>query len=114
MPLVQSSSTSTLNASPFENYELICEIARGGMANIDLFRHKNAFGIERKVVIKQVLPSLKVNTQLHTMFIDEARLMMEFNHPHLARIFEVGSHQNQPFLVIFIRLKISHKLTKNF
>ena len=97
---VSLTTLSPSTQSPLGNYELICEIARGGMANVDLFKHKNAFGIERKVVIKQVLSSLQERTQLHTMFIDEARLMMEFNHPHLARIFEVGSYQNRPFLAM--------------
>ena len=58
----------------FGNYELLRKIAQGGMAEIFLARERGIEGIERKVVVKRILPHLTDNDEFVTMFIDEAKV----------------------------------------
>ncbi|HTL34911.1 MAG TPA: serine/threonine-protein kinase, partial [Kofleriaceae bacterium] len=71
-------------------YEIVRELATGGMAQIYLARMKGAAGFEKNVVLKCILPSLANDRQFVTMFLDEARLAATLRHNNIADVFDVG------------------------
>lgn len=84
----------------FGDYKIVKEIARGGMASVSLAFQTTSVGLERRVVIKSVLSHMTTNQDFVTMFVDEARLMMSFSHPHVAQVFEAGQLDGRHFIAM--------------
>ncbi len=81
-------------------YEIIGEIASGGMATVFLGRLAGAGGFSRFVAIKQLHPHLAREEQFVQMFLDEARLAAGIHNPHVVPILEVGMSKAGYFLVM--------------
>jgi len=88
------------SAELFGDYRIVKEIARGGMASVSLAFQSTSVGLERRVVIKSVLQHMTDNQDFVTMFVDEARLMMSFSHPHIAQVFEAGQLEGRHFIAM--------------
>jgi len=71
-----------------DRYELIGEIASGGMATVFLARRDGAGGFQRLVAIKRLHPHLAHQEEFVEMFLDEARLAAAIHHPHVVPILE--------------------------
>ena len=55
-----------------------------------LARTASTAGVERYVVLKRVLPSRLDDTDFVAMFLDEARLAAQLQHPNIAQVFDTG------------------------
>jgi serine/threonine protein kinase len=73
-----------------DRYELIGEIAAGGMAVVYLARNAGVGGFQRFVAIKRLHPHLAQEQEFVEMFLDEARLAAGIHNPHVVPILEVG------------------------
>ena len=73
-----------------DRYELIGEIAAGGMAVVYLARIAGLGGFQRFVAIKRLHPHLAQEQEFVEMFLDEARLAAGIHNPHVVPILEVG------------------------
>ncbi|MFO0617840.1 MAG: protein kinase [Polyangiaceae bacterium] len=73
-----------------DRYELIGEIATGGMATVFLARLGGVGGFQRFVAIKRLHPHLANEEEFVEMFLDEARLAALIHHPNVVPILEVG------------------------
>ena len=62
----------------------------GGMAEIFLARGASAAGVERYVVLKRVLRHRASDVHFVQMFLDEARLAAQLNHPNIAQVYDIG------------------------
>lgn len=69
---------------------LIDRIAVGGMAEIFLARQMGMEGFEKLVVLKRIRPELSEKKSFVTMFLNEARLSAQLNHPNIAQIYDLG------------------------
>jgi serine/threonine protein kinase len=83
-----------------DRYELLCPLAYGGMASVWLARFGGRLGFERMVVIKMILPQFSQDPRFQKMFLDEARIVSKIEHPNVARILDVGEHQENYFIVM--------------
>ena len=72
------------------NYEILAQLASGGMAEIFLARVTALAGVERHVVLKRILPAFRDDPQMIAMFLDEARLQAQLRHPNIAQLHDVG------------------------
>jgi eukaryotic-like serine/threonine-protein kinase len=72
------------------SYEILAKLAEGGMAEIFIARNATGAGVERICVLKRLLPHLAGNTNLAEMFIREARLAAQLQHPNVAQVYDVG------------------------
>jgi serine/threonine-protein kinase len=81
-------------------YELIGELASGGMATVFLGRLAGAGGFQRLVAIKRLHPHLAREDQFVKMFLDEARIAASIHHPHVVPILEVGMNDAGYYLVM--------------
>jgi serine/threonine protein kinase len=60
------------------------------MADIYLARGEGVAGVERYCVLKRILRERADDTQLIQMFLDEARLAAQLQHPNIASVHDVG------------------------
>ena len=77
-------------------YELLQQIARGGMADVFLARD----GHGRHVAVKILDAEHAADAESRALFADEARVLGLCDHPALARIHEVGEHDGAAFLAM--------------
>lgn len=81
-------------------YSILERIAVGGMAVVYLGFETGETALQRLVVIKQILPQFDADDGFHRMFLQEARLAANINHPNVVEIHELGTWEEQPFLVM--------------
>ena len=73
-----------------DRYELVGEIASGGMATVYLARLTGVGGFQRFVAMKRLHPHLASEKEFVEMFLDEARIAARIHHPNVVPILEVG------------------------
>jgi eukaryotic-like serine/threonine-protein kinase len=71
-------------------YELLHELASGGMATVYLGRALGVAGFERIVAIKVCHAHLTRDDEFVAMFLDEARLAAKIHHPNVVATLDVG------------------------
>jgi serine/threonine-protein kinase len=74
-------------------YEVLDEIAQGGMATVYLGRARGAANFERLVAVKVCLPHLRGDEEFSGMVLDEARLAARIHHPNVVATLDVGDEQ---------------------
>jgi serine/threonine protein kinase len=83
-----------------DRFELIAELASGGMATVFLARLSGVAGFQRLVAIKRLHPHLAREPEFVEMFLDEARLAARIHHPNVVPIQEVGESDHGYYLVM--------------
>ncbi len=81
-------------------YTLVELIAIGGMAEIWLARMEGLEGFEKLVVIKKIKPHLAKQPSFVKMFLNEAKLAAQLNHPHICQIFDLGKFGDSYFIAM--------------
>jgi serine/threonine protein kinase len=81
-------------------YQLIAEIARGGMGIVYLAVTTGPAGFSKLFVIKELKPELVDDTGFFDMFLEEARLAARLSHPNIVTTYEVGADGKRPFIVM--------------
>lgn len=83
-----------------DRFELVAELASGGMATVYLARLSGVAGFQRLVAIKRLHPHLAKEPDFIEMFLDEARLAARIHHPNVVPIQEVGESKSGYYLVM--------------
>ncbi|HET6281318.1 MAG TPA: serine/threonine-protein kinase, partial [Polyangia bacterium] len=81
-------------------YELLEQLAVGGMAEIFLARAVGIEGFEKLVVCKCILSQRASDDDFVNMFIDEARLAAQLHHPNVAHVFDIGREGDLHFFAM--------------
>jgi serine/threonine-protein kinase len=81
------------------DYEIVRLLGRGGMACVFEARHVE---LGHLVAIKVMHPELAANRACAERFLRGARNAARIQHPHVARIYDVGSREGVPFLVMHL------------
>jgi serine/threonine protein kinase len=72
-------------------YEILRPLAVGGMARLHLARFRSIEGFEKLAVIKRLRHEHADNGELVEMFLSEARLLANMQHPNIVHVYDVGS-----------------------
>ncbi len=81
-------------------YQLIHKLATGGMAEVFLAKAAGPKGFEKLLVLKRILPHLASDPSFVEMFLSEARLAAQLNHPNIVQIFDFGEADGTYFLAM--------------
>ncbi|MEZ4362499.1 MAG: serine/threonine-protein kinase [Kofleriaceae bacterium] len=81
-------------------YTILDRLAVGGMAELFKAQLSGQHGFEKLVTIKKILPHLAVDRSFIEMFIDEARLTAQLDHPHIVQVFELGTDADTPYIAM--------------
>lgn len=85
----------------FGQYELLEQIAVGGMSEVFKGRVVAAEGFEKLVAIKRILPDLAEDERFVKMLLTEARIHSALSHRNIVQIHDLGiSEQGEYFIVL--------------
>jgi serine/threonine protein kinase len=81
-------------------YEVLCELGRGGMAELYLARLDGVGGFTKLVAIKRILPHLAADRTFVDQFLNEGRLAARLSHPNVCQVHELGEDDGVLYLVM--------------
>lgn len=81
-------------------YEITERIAQGGMAEIYKARSLGADGFAKTVVIKRILPEYTQDADFVAMFVHEAKLATQLDHPNIVQVFDLGKVGDEYFITM--------------
>jgi serine/threonine protein kinase len=84
----------------FGKYVLLNRIAVGGMAEIFLARQEGLEGFEKTICIKRIRPHLSSQPNFVRMFLNEAKLAAQLNHPNIVQIYDLGRINESYFIAM--------------
>ncbi len=70
------------------------------MAEIFLARQAGLEGFEKMVVIKRIRPHLSKQSSFVKMFLNEAKLAAQLNHPNIVQIYDLGKIGDSYFIAM--------------
>ena len=88
--------------SEFENrckLRIVREIASGGMGTVSEAIQEGAGGFEKRVAIKEILPS-ESHDKFVEMFIGEAKLVANLVHENIVQIYQLNEFHSHYFIVM--------------
>lgn len=81
-------------------YELLDPVGQGGMASVwQAITHGEA-GFKRRVAIKRVLRHLTKDEKFEAMFVEEARVVADLNHPNIVQIHDFGRDRDGGYFIV--------------
>ena len=84
-------------AAPFGDYELLQEVARGGMGVVFKARHTK---LNRIAAIKMILGGRFSSADERRRFYTEAESAAALDHPGIVPVYEIGEQDGQPFFAM--------------
>lgn len=84
----------------FGRYELVMELAAGGMASLYLARLRGLECFEKQLAIKIIHPHLTRDPKFIKMFLDEASIAAQIHHPNVTQIFDLGEVEGSYFMAM--------------
>ena len=94
-------------------YQILRELAMGGMAELYVGRHVAPTGFEKVVAIKRVLPNLSRDEGFVRMFLNEARLAASLDHSNIVHVIDFGRDGREHFLAMeYVHGKAVHQILR--
>ncbi|WP_053231724.1 serine/threonine protein kinase [Sandaracinus amylolyticus] len=81
-------------------YRIERRLATGGMAEVFVAQRLGPHGFQKRVALKCILPQHARDPDFVAMFIDEARLAAQLEHPSIVQVFDFGEADGALFLAM--------------
>jgi serine/threonine-protein kinase len=79
-------------------YRFLAKLGEGGMARVFLTLSQGPSGFNKLLVMKELREELADDPEFHSMFLAEARLAAQLNHPNVVQTYEV-IHEGERLLI---------------
>ena len=89
-------------------YEVLTQLASGGMAAVYVARALGVAGFERLVAIKVLHPHLAYEEEFVSMFLDEARLAARIRHPNVVPTLDISDTEGDGFFLVMQYIEGDH------
>lgn len=81
-------------------YEILAELAKGGMGRVYLARRRGQAGFERLFAVKVLHEDMMDEPEALMMLLDEANIACRLHHPNVVPIIDIGEHDEGYYLVM--------------
>lgn len=98
--MMRRNSIDILMPERLGSYNIIQMLAAGGMAEIFLAKKIGPGGFEKRVVIKRITKKLLGDSEVLSMFLDEARVQALLDHPNIVQIYELGEEKGSYYIAM--------------
>jgi tRNA A-37 threonylcarbamoyl transferase component Bud32 len=89
-----------IGASTGSRYRVLAKLAIGGMAEIYLAHGAGSAGVDRYCVLKRILRTRAHDADVVKMFLAEARLGAQLQHPNIASVYDLGTLADSYFFTM--------------
>ena len=100
--------TRDLSGKKLGRYEVLLQLASGGMATVYVARAQGVAGFERLVAIKVLHPHLAHDDEFISMFLDEARLAARIRHPNVVPTLDISDSQGDGYFLVMEYIEGDH------
>jgi serine/threonine-protein kinase len=88
-------------------YRIVARLAQGGMGVVYLARAGGAAGFAKPVVVKRVLPDLSGDDRMARLFVREARILANLQHPNIVSVTDFGE-ENGAYIMVLDYVRAYH------
>jgi len=81
-------------------YTLVRPLGKGGMADVFLARTQGLEDFRQFYAVKRILPRLTEDKKFLRMFLDEARITMNLQHPNIVQVHDLDECEGQYYIVM--------------
>jgi len=81
-------------------YVILGKLASGGMAEVWLARQRGPSGFNKTLVLKTISSTVGAEPKFLQMFVEEARLVAQLNHPNIVQVFDLDVADGHPFIAM--------------
>ncbi|MFO0677297.1 MAG: protein kinase [Polyangiaceae bacterium] len=78
------------SAPSFGDFQFVRRVGKGGFAEVWLAKKRGPGGFEKRVALKVILPKYGRDPSFRTMFMEEARVAAQIEHPNVVRVTDFG------------------------
>ncbi len=89
-------------------YEILTQLASGGMASVYIARAQGVAGFERLVAIKVLHPHLAYEQEFISMFLDEARLAARIRHMNVVPTLDISDSPGDGYFLVMEYIEGDH------
>ncbi|MEM7139316.1 MAG: serine/threonine-protein kinase [Myxococcota bacterium] len=89
-------------------YEILTQLASGGMASVYIARAQGVAGFERLVAIKVLHPHLAYEQEFISMFLDEARLAARIRHMNVVPTLDISDSPGDGYFLVMEYIEGNH------
>src|SRR3954463_422721 len=93
-------SSSLDGARTLGSYQLLSQLAVGGMAEIYVARTHGIGGFEKLVALKVIHPNFSADPEFVQMLVDEAKLSVQLQHANIVQTFDLGRVDEQYYIAM--------------
>lgn len=104
----EAGATPVASGRQLGRYEILCELASGGMASVHIARAQGVAGFERLVAIKVLHPHLAHEEEFISMFLDEARLAARIRHPNVVGTQDISDTDGNGYFLVMDYVEGDH------
>ena len=104
----QQDATRNMAGRQLGRYEVLTQLASGGMAGVYIARAQGVAGFERLVAIKVLHPHLAHEEEFISMFLDEARLAARIRHPNVVATLDISDTDGDGYFLVMDYVEGDH------
>jgi serine/threonine-protein kinase len=82
------------------HYQLLSQLAVGGMAEIYVAKTAGVSGFEKLVALKVIHPNFSADPDFVQMLVDEAKLSVQLQHANIVQTFDLGRVDDQYYIAM--------------